>query len=143
MTLSSVSRTGSIAFNANGHRGGGQTVVVRCYSSRRNRAGFLRRVYRPGEIDAFAVYCAELDRCYYLPFELFGQRTEINLRLSPTKNNQASKVNWASSYDFEARLRRPGAIAQLGERYAGSVEVTGSNPVGSTQRRTAPQSASQ
>lgn len=108
-----------------------ETIVVRCYSSRRNRNGLVRRIYRPGEIDAFAAYCVEIDRCYFLPFELFGPRTQISLRLGSTLNNQRLKVNWASSYDFEARLGRPGAIAQLGERRHGMAEVTGSIPVGS------------
>jgi PD-(D/E)XK endonuclease len=113
----------------------GEAVVVRCYSSRRNRAGLLRRIYAAGEIDAFAAYCPELDRCYFLPYELFEGRTEINLRLTPTPNNQQLKVNWASSYEFEATLSGdPGAIAQLGERRRGTPKVTGSNPVGSTHR---------
>ena len=42
----------------------GNVVVVRCYSARRTRDGLLRRMYAPGEIDAFAAYCPEIDRCY-------------------------------------------------------------------------------
>ena len=34
-----------------------QTVIIRCYSSRRNRAGLLKRTYKPSEVDAFAGYC--------------------------------------------------------------------------------------
>jgi hypothetical protein len=109
----------------------GERVVVRCYSSRRNGDGLLRRIYMAGEIDAFAAYCPELDCCYFLPFGLFEGRTEINLRLTPTRNNQSLNVNWASSYEFGATLARQGAIAQLGERLHGMQEVTGSNPVGS------------
>jgi len=68
-------------------------VVLRCYSARRNRHGLLRRCYRAGEIDAFAAYCAELDTCYFVPFEVFGERTEVRLRLAPCKNNQHKKIN--------------------------------------------------
>jgi hypothetical protein len=50
-------------------------VVLRCYTARRNRDGLLRRVYAEGEIDALAGYCPELDRCYFLPFELLVGRT--------------------------------------------------------------------
>jgi hypothetical protein len=82
------------------------TVVVRCYSSRRNRDGLLRRHYSPEEIDAFAAYCAEIGRCYFLPLELFGQRSAIQLRLSPTKNNQHVGVNWAKEFEFAATLSR-------------------------------------
>jgi PD-(D/E)XK endonuclease len=111
----------------------GDVVVVRCYSSRRNRDGLLRRNYADGEIDAFAVYCAEIDRCFLVPYEEFGRRTQIDLRLNRTKNNQAIGVNWADEFDFVARLgAKLGAVAQLGERVHGMHEVTGSSPVGST-----------
>src|SRR5207253_1446221 len=37
----------------------GDVVVLRCYSSRRNRDGLLRRKYVAGEFDAFAAYCLQ------------------------------------------------------------------------------------
>jgi hypothetical protein len=98
----------------------GERIVIRCYSSRRSGNGLKRRLYEPGEIDAFAAYCEEIDRWYFIPFARFGRRAEINLRLAPTRNNQELGVNWASQYEFKATLRRPGAVAQLGERLAGS-----------------------
>ena len=110
----------------------GEVVIVRCYSCRRNREGLLKRLYAPGEVDAFAAYCPELDRCYFLPYALFESRTQVQLRLTPTQNNQSLGVNWASRFEFEATLERPGAVAQLGERRHGMAEVTGSIPVGST-----------
>lgn len=82
----------------------GDVVTVRCYRCRRNRKGLVKRAYLPGEIDAFAAYCPQLDRCYLLPFEPFDGQLQISLRLNPTRNNQSSSVNWASSYDFEATL---------------------------------------
>lgn len=82
----------------------GDVVVLRCYSARRNRDGLLRRVYVDGEIDAFAAYCEEIDRCYFLPFELFLGRTQVSLRLGPCKNNQNLGVNWASNFEFAATL---------------------------------------
>jgi hypothetical protein len=84
-------------------------IVVRCDRNRRNRAGLVRRFYSPDEIDAFAAYCAEVDRCYFLP------------------------LNWARNYEFAATLGRRGAIAQLGERRLGMAEVAGSSPAGSTR----------
>jgi hypothetical protein len=110
----------------------GEVVVVRCYSSRRNREGLVRRKYAPGEIDAFAAYCAEIDRCYFLPYDLFARRSQIVLRLVPTRNNQSAGINWARDFELAATLTAPGAVAQLGEHSAGSRKVTGSNPVGST-----------
>jgi PD-(D/E)XK nuclease superfamily protein len=108
----------------------GDVIVVRCYSTRRTREGLLRRPYKSGEIDAFAAYCPDVDRCYFLP--LHTQRSEMLLRLGPTRNNQAQGVNWAKDYEFAATLRPLGAIAQLGERRHGMAEVAGSIPAGST-----------
>ena len=110
----------------------GDVVALRCYSARRNRNGLLRRVYAEGEIDAFAAYCPELDRCYLLPFDLFAGRTQVSLRLGPSRNNQMLRINWAKDFEFAARLRPDGAIAQLGERCHGMAEVAGSIPAGST-----------
>jgi hypothetical protein len=38
----------------------------------RAREGLRKRLYTADEIDAFAAYCAELDRCFFLPFESFN-----------------------------------------------------------------------
>lgn len=80
-------------------------VVVRCYSTRRNGSGLLRRIYTPGEIDAFAAYCPETAKCYLLPYPTFSGRTQVNLRLGRCRNNQRMGVNWASDFEFAARLR--------------------------------------
>ena len=109
----------------------GDTIVVRCYSSRRNREGLLTRKYAADEIDAFAAYSPDVQTCYFLPAELCIGRREVRLRLGPCKNNQQLRINWAKDYEFAATLGRPGAVAQLGERLAGSQKATGSSPVGS------------
>lgn len=110
----------------------GEVVVVRCHSNRRARAGLVRRLYTPDEIDAFAAYCQELDRCFFMPIERFSTY-EIRLRLSRARNNQRKGVTWADDFDFAATLGgNQGAVAQLGERQSGTLKVTGSSPVGST-----------
>lgn len=111
------------------------TIVIRCYSTRRNRDGLVRRQYVEGEVDAFAAYSPDTQRCYFLPPELCIARKEVRLRLAPCRNNQMLKINWAKDYEFAATLGPLGAIAQLGERYNGIVEVSGSIPLGSTIRR--------
>jgi hypothetical protein len=99
----------------------GDVLIVRCYSARRTREGLMRRLYSSDEIDAFAAYSAELDRCFFLPIEKFAGKGNIQLRLGPTRNNQRLGINWADGYDFAATLAQPhGAVAQLGERAAGS-----------------------
>jgi hypothetical protein len=84
----------------------GQVIAVRCYSARRSREGLVKRIYRKGEIDAFAAYCPDLGTCYYLPFDVFCERTQIQLRIGPCRNNQKRLVNWAPDFEFAARLGR-------------------------------------
>ena len=110
----------------------GDTISIPCYANRRGRDGLLRTFYSPEEIAAFAGYCADLDRCYFLSLERFARQSSIQLRLAPTKNNQRAGVNWAKDFEFTATLGPRGAIAQLGERRAGSAKVAGSSPAGST-----------
>jgi PD-(D/E)XK endonuclease len=94
-------------------------VIVRCYSSRRARSGLLRRKYTADEIDAFAAYCHELGRCFFLPIERFRQN-EVRLRLAATRNNQKIGITWADDFDFAVTLPpQQGAVAQLGERLPG------------------------
>jgi hypothetical protein len=110
----------------------GDVLTIRCYSCRRAREGLRKRLYTPAEIDAIAAYCAELDRCFYIPIERVAGRRVLALRIAPTQNNQNRLINWADDFDFAATLGRYGAIAQLGERQRGTLEVAGSSPAGST-----------
>jgi hypothetical protein len=92
-----------------------------------------RRPYLPGEIDAIVGYCAETEGCYYLPAELSVERTAVQLRLAPTRNNQVRRIQWARDFELGATLARlQGPIAQLGERLRGTQKVAGSSPAGST-----------
>jgi hypothetical protein len=106
----------------------GETVVIRARTCRRGPQGrFLRGRYSAEEIDLVAGYCAELDRCYVVPFADLPPCGDIALRFSAAKNNQKLGLNWAPEYEF-------GAIAQLGERVTGSHEVVGSSPTSSTPK---------
>lgn len=109
-----------------------QVLVVRCYTFRRTRAGWKKTTYSADEVDVIAAYSMELDRCFLIPIELVAQRPTIQLRFAPTLNNQKRRINWAEEFDFAATLRRhQGAVAQLGERQSGTLEVRGSIPLGS------------
>jgi prevent-host-death family protein len=99
----------------------GNVVVVRAATSRHTPHGYVRSTYTAEEIDGIGVYCQELDRCYYLPAALAAGRAAFHLRLAPAANYQEAAINWAADYEF-------GAIAQLGERSAGSRQVGGSSP---------------
>ncbi|MEX2646923.1 MAG: group I intron-associated PD-(D/E)XK endonuclease [Gaiellaceae bacterium] len=84
----------------------GDVVIVRCYSCRRGPDGLLRRAYTSDEVDALAAYCPEINRCFLLPLDEFPARKQIQLRVRPTRNNQAAGINWADHFDFAATLTR-------------------------------------
>ena len=113
----------------------GDVVVVTTSSARRTRDGIVRRTYSRDEIEVVAAYCAELDRAFLIPPDVFDGHPAVWLRLAPTKNNQRAGVRWADDFEFGATLGRHvlGAIAQLGERCHGMAEVVGSSPTGSTE----------
>lgn len=98
----------------------GEVVVVRLYSNRRGPNGMITRLYDPSEIDGFAAFCAGTGRCYLLGRDLARHR-QVQLRIGPTRNKQAQLIRWASDFEFDATLlHNLGAVAQLGERLAGS-----------------------
>jgi hypothetical protein len=82
----------------------GDVVVIRTRRCRRGREGLIHRSYAADEIDAVAAFCAETERCYLLPHELSVARAAVQLRLGPTKNNQAAGIRWARDYEFGATL---------------------------------------
>jgi prevent-host-death family protein len=86
----------------------------------------VRTTYSAREIDALAVYCEALDRCYLVPISEVAGMKAIYLRLAAPRNGQRASINWAAEYELE------GAVAQLGERRGGTAKVTGSSPVSST-----------
>jgi len=88
--------------------------------------GYARNPYLAGEVDLFAVYCGELNRCYLLGADGLVGRRGIYLRLSEPRNAQRACVNLASDFTFD------GAVAQLGEHLNGIQGVRGSSPLSST-----------
>jgi hypothetical protein len=111
----------------------GDVIALRCYSSRRNRLGVMRRIYADGEIDAFAAYCHDLRTCYFLPYELFRNRVQV--ALSNEALQEQPEPEGQLGLGFRVRgytVPTQGAIAQLGERLRGTQEVGGSSPPGST-----------
>ena len=52
-----------------------------------------------GQIDAFAVYCPQIERVYLVPIEAVQTTIGARLRLEPAKNGQTWNVRWAR--DFE------------------------------------------
>jgi prevent-host-death family protein len=106
----------------------GAVIRVNLQGCRHTPNGYVFSTYAASEIDAVAVYCAELDRCYLLPVSLVAGRRGIHLRTAPTRNGQRACINLAADFEF------PGAIAQLGEHLSGTQGVGGSSPPSSTPR---------
>jgi hypothetical protein len=98
----------------------GDVIVVRAYRCRRTAQGLLQQGYATDEIDAVAAYCFDVDTCYFIPFESFGGQQVMQLRLTPTRNNQRRGIRWARHFELPTKLDPFGAVAQLGERLAGS-----------------------
>jgi prevent-host-death family protein len=101
-------------------------IKVSLTSCRCTPGGYVRTSYTEHEIDAVAVYCGALDRCYLLPNSLVVRRKAIWLRLTPPLNGQRACLNIAARFEFA------GAVAQGNERSAGSRKDVGSNPTSST-----------
>jgi hypothetical protein len=103
----------------------GEVIAVNLQTHRCTPHGYVRSTYTAAEVDGIGVYCQELRRCFYLPIEKVAGRRCLHLRLQPAANNQELAINWAADYAL-------GAIAQLGERRAGSAKAGGSSPPSST-----------
>lgn len=82
----------------------GDVIAIRTRTCRRGREGLIHRQYSPDEIDAIAAFCPDTGLCYLLPHELSVERGAVQLRLEPTKNNQATGIRWARDYEFAAKL---------------------------------------
>ena len=106
-------------------RKGDGVAISPCGSWHSPSRGHVRSSYSPEEVDLIVAYCQELERFYALPVEDFPNQTQIHLRLAPARNGQLAGLHLESEY-------RLGAVAQLAERFAGSEEARGSNPLSST-----------
>jgi len=103
----------------------GEVVVVRGRTCRHTPRGYVWTTYSAVEIDGIAAWCPDTAECYFIPIREIDGRACMHLRLAPARNNQELLVHWATDY-------RLGAIAQLGERRAGSAKAGGSSPPSST-----------
>ena len=78
-----------------------------------------------------------LNRCFLMPIEELAGQSHLHLRMAPARNNQRVGIRMAADYDLDKMVNRLGAVAQLGERLAGSQKVRGSSPLSSTPQQAA------
>ena len=110
----------------------GDVVSAFTRTSRHTPGGYVRTTYSVEEVDAIGIYCEPLNRCFLVPIEEVAGQSHLHLRLAPARNNQRALVRMAEDYDLAKMITRYGAVAQLGERRAGSAKVRGSSPLSST-----------
>jgi PD-(D/E)XK endonuclease len=71
----------------------GEVIAVRCYSTRRDANGFVRRAYERTGVDLFGVYCPETRDCYLVPFDDVPLGGSLQLRIvfpsQPAKTRRA------------------------------------------------------
>ena len=103
----------------------GDVIVVRVGTSRCTPDGYVRTTYAEHEVELFAIYCGDVDQCFLVPRQVVAGKHYLHLRLKSALNGQQACINLAANFEFE------GAIAQLGERSAGSRKVVGSSPTSS------------
>ena len=73
----------------------GLVIDIRLRTSRHTPSrGYVVTKYSATEIDGFAAYCRELDRCFFLPIAEFDRRTYVHLRLGPARNGQLWVLRW-------------------------------------------------
>jgi prevent-host-death family protein len=81
-------------------------ICVRVSSSYHSPTrGYVKSTYDESEIDALAVYCGDLDRCYLLPVSMVAGHQLLHLRTTAPRNNQRAAINYAAEYEL-------GAVAQ-------------------------------
>jgi prevent-host-death family protein len=114
----------------------GDVVIANLARNRRGPNGYIRRSYSSDEIDAFGIYCGELDECFLVPIDAIAGQWSIQLRLKPPRNGQRAALHFAEKY-------RIGAVAQLAERCRGTAEAEGSSPSSSTTQNTSDVQASE
>lgn len=92
-------------------KGGCLKVSVR--SSHSDRHGVHHRRVQLEEIDAFAVYCPQADKVYYVRRDEIseGLKCDFALRVVPARNGQVRKIR--SAEDFVGAARLFGPVAQL------------------------------
>ena len=78
-------------------------VTISRRSSWADSHGSHIRTHVRGDYDAFAVYCPDTGKCYYIrESEIDG--ISFNIRLKKSKNNQTSRVHLAENYEDPLRL---------------------------------------
>jgi hypothetical protein len=86
------------------HRSG--VLSVRLQTSRHTPSGYVKTCYTAAEVDVIAAYSPEFHRAFLIPIDEASGRRELQLRLDPTRNNQAHGIRWGRDYEFAPSIER-------------------------------------
>ena len=56
--------------------------------------------YKKEEVDFFVVYSPELNKCYVVGFNERNAKSQITLRVEPSKNGQHKNIQWAKDFEI-------------------------------------------
>jgi hypothetical protein len=71
--------------------------VIEFKTSSVDRAG--KNIHYKGQVEAFGVYCPELDKTYLIPISKTGKKS-CSLRVQESINKQVKKTNLASDFEI-------------------------------------------
>jgi len=75
------------------------TLRIPLYNKSTRNGKVVKKMYHPGEIEAFIIYDASNDSLYILPIEMMMRKETIYLRVEPPKNQQSQGILWAVDYE--------------------------------------------
>jgi PD-(D/E)XK nuclease superfamily protein len=70
-------------------------IKVEMKSTWSDTHGVHKRPIDKSQVDVVCVYCPDTDECYYFDPSAYGR--DVSLRLAATRNNQAARINVAST----------------------------------------------
>ncbi len=77
----------------------GVVTFVTCSNNSQGAARGVRKEYTSEEIDAFAVFCPELEQCFLVPVTI-GLTRMASLRVTEARNNQKQGIRLAKDFEF-------------------------------------------
>lgn len=80
--------------NGKSSNSSGSVVVKLEYEDRKKRL----YTYQENEVDALIVYIPQVDKLCYFPKDIFIGKRKMNIRISPSKNNQIKGTIAAEDY---------------------------------------------
>lgn len=73
------------------------SVITELKRTNMTSSGAQDKFYTSEEVDIYAIYCPELEECFYVPFDE-APKTQLSLRVDEERTKYASEVRWAKDY---------------------------------------------